>query len=378
MRRGRAGRQDVVQVWARHSAHSEFWPAEILGIDDVGTVHIRFVGWDAGHDIKITEQDRNELMRIPAPRFPVESVVSTAPTSPASAATVEPAAAPPPAAPPPAAPEATPPAARPTLFEAGTVRASEDGSRWRVTNDTQYRGGGQLRARWQLVEPGAGSPRERAPPPPAAEAVEAADSGALARLATAAAAAAAALEAAGQAPSDSSKPPIAGLPPGWSRIMNFGKCQGYRGPAGQRVQSRPAAWREHQEIQENLARVEAAADAAAELVATEPPTEPATPKPAPMTAAEMHAAAAAEGLTLVRSENSAGFKGVSHDPKRASKPFHANLRHGGRSNHLGTFATAEEAALAVARFLGPEGGAAAPTPPTPEPAAERLKFQRIS
>ena len=93
MRRGRAGRQDVVQVWARHSAHSEFWPAEILGIDDVGTVHIRFVGWDAGHDIKITEQDRNELMRIPAPRFPVESVVSTAPTSPASAATVEPAAA---------------------------------------------------------------------------------------------------------------------------------------------------------------------------------------------------------------------------------------------------------------------------------------------
>ena len=59
-----------------------------------------------------------------------------------------------------------------------------------------------MRARWQLVEPGAGSPRERAPPPPAAEAaVEAADSGALARLATAAAAAAAALEAAGQAPS---------------------------------------------------------------------------------------------------------------------------------------------------------------------------------
>ena len=58
--------------------------AKILGIDDMGTVHIRFVGWDAGHDIKITEQDRNELMRILAPRFPVESVVSTAPTSPAS------------------------------------------------------------------------------------------------------------------------------------------------------------------------------------------------------------------------------------------------------------------------------------------------------
>ena len=29
-------------------------------------------------------------------------------------------------------------------------------------------------------------------------------------------------------------------------------------------------------------------------------------------------------------------------------------------------------------FLGPEGAAAAPTPPTPEPAAERSKFQRVS
>ena len=46
----------------------------------------------------------------------------------------------------------------------------------------------------------------------------------------------------------------------------------------------------------------------------------------------------------------------------------AQLTRGGRHNHLGTFATAEEAALAVARFLGPEGVAAALAPPAPEPA----------
>ena len=72
------------------------------------------------------------------------------------------------------------------------------------------------------------------------------------------------------------------------------------------------------------------------------------------------AAAAAEGLTLLRVENprsSTGFKGVTRGGN-SRKPFHAQLTRGGR-NHLGNFATAEEAALAVARFLGPEGVAAA-------------------
>ena len=59
------------------------------------------------------------------------------------------------------------------------------------------------------------------------------------------------------------------------------------------------------------------------------------------------------------------------DDKPRPKPFQAKLRHGGRKNYLGTFATAEEAALAVARFLGPEGVAAALVPePTPLTAAE--------
>ena len=80
-----------------------------------------------------------------------------------------------------------------------------------------------------------------------------------------------------------------------------------------------------------------------------------------MTAAEALAAAAAEGLTLLRADmgirrpsrqNVTGFNCVSRRSS-ASKPFKANLWRDGRTKHLGVFATAEEAALAVARFLGP-------------------------
>ena len=84
-----------------------------------------------------------------------------------------------------------------------------------------------------------------------------------------------------------------------------------------------------------------------------------------MTAAEAHAAAAAEGLALLRAENATGFKGVNRGGKHTSKPFQAQLKRGGRMEYKGIFATAEEAALAVARFLGPEGVAAALVPPEP-------------
>ena len=84
-------------------------------------------------------------------------------------------------------------------------------------------------------------------------------------------------------------------------------------------------------------------------------------------AAEAQAAAAEEGLSLVRAENSTGFKYVRRDPKSVSKPFKAELRHGGRFEYLGYFATAEEAALAIARFLGPKRVAAALAPAAPKP-----------
>jgi hypothetical protein len=88
-----------------------------------------------------------------------------------------------------------------------------------------------------------------------------------------------------------------------------------------------------------------------------------------MTAAEALAAAEAEGLTLVPADNPTGFKYVGHETNSVSKPFKATARRDGSSRHLGMFETAEEAALAVARFLGPESGAAAlATAPAPETA----------
>jgi hypothetical protein len=90
-----------------------------------------------------------------------------------------------------------------------------------------------------------------------------------------------------------------------------------------------------------------------------------------MTAVEALAAAAAEGLELRRSVNSTGFKNVTFDsrPYYSSKPYKAELRHGGRPKHLGYFMTPEEAALTLARFLNTEGEAAALAKAAPKRAA---------
>ena len=66
--------------------------------------------------------------------------------------------------------------------------------------------------------------------------------------------------------------------------------------------------------------------------------------------------AQAEKLTLLVADGSSGYFGVSLKPGR-SKPYQAKVRRGGKTVHLGCFATAEEAALCVAR--SPEGKAAA-------------------
>ena len=69
--------------------------------------------------------------------------------------------------------------------------------------------------------------------------------------------------------------------------------------------------------------------------------------------------AEAEGLTLLVADNKTGYFGVSLDKRlsAAHKPYQARVSRGGNLVHLGSFATAEEAALCIAR--SPEGQEAA-------------------
>ena len=77
---------------------------------------------------------------------------------------------------------------------------------------------------------------------------------------------------------------------------------------------------------------------------------------APLTSEEARQQAQAERLMLMVAETKTGYFGVKLNPSYL-KPYTAQLRRGGKDVHLGCFATAEEAALCVAR--SPEGQAAA-------------------
>ena len=67
--------------------------------------------------------------------------------------------------------------------------------------------------------------------------------------------------------------------------------------------------------------------------------------------------AEAEGLTLLKADNKAGYYGVKLNNPGCPKPYQAQVSRGGKMVHLGSFATAEEAALCIAR--SPEGQEAA-------------------
>ena len=84
-------------------------------------------------------------------------------------------------------------------------------------------------------------------------------------------------------------------------------------------------------------------------------THAALSAPAP-TAEEAAAQALAEGLTLVRSSAQTGYKNVTLSG--GAKPYQSQVSVKGKRKSLGSFASAEEAALAYARFLGPEASAA--------------------
>ena len=58
--------------------------------------------------------------------------------------------------------------------------------------------------------------------------------------------------------------------------------------------------------------------------------------------------AQAEGLTLLKADNTAGYFGVSLDQRVKPKPYKAKVKRGGIKVYLGSFATAEEAALCFA------------------------------
>ena len=76
-----------------------------------------------------------------------------------------------------------------------------------------------------------------------------------------------------------------------------------------------------------------------------------------MLSEEARQQAQAEGLTLLVAENKAGYFGVYLNQRAKTKPYEAQVWRSGQKVSLGTFATAEEAALCVAR--SPEGQEAA-------------------
>ena len=78
---------------------------------------------------------------------------------------------------------------------------------------------------------------------------------------------------------------------------------------------------------------------------------------APLTSEEARQQAQAEKLTLLVAENRAGYFGVHLNNPGKPKPYQARVTRGGNTVSLGYFATAEEAALCVAR--SPEGRAKA-------------------
>merc|ERR1712086_1169554 len=101
-----------------------------------------------------------------------------------------------------------------------------------------------------------------------------------------------------------------------------------------------------------------------------PPPQPVPPSSSeeaaqPLTNEEARQQAQAEGLTLLVADNKAGHFGVRLAHPSQPKPYQAHVRRGGKQVSLGCFATAEEAALCIAR--SPEGQEAAKQAAAPPP-----------
>ena len=120
------------------------------------------------------------------------------------------------------------------------------------------------------------------------------------------------------------------------------------------------------------------AEEAALCVARSPEGQAAAKKaaaaPPPLTSEEARRQAQAEGLTLDVTENKTGYFGVHLSQTSKSKPYQAQVRHGGKMVHLGRFATAEEAALCIAR--SPEGQKAMSSEEEPPPLTSEEALQQ--
>ena len=77
----------------------------------------------------------------------------------------------------------------------------------------------------------------------------------------------------------------------------------------------------------------------------------------PLTSDEARQQAQAEKLTLLVADNKSGYFNVYLSKPGQPKPYQVQVKRGGKHLYLGSFATAEEAALCVAR--SPEGQAMA-------------------
>jgi len=127
----------------------------------------------------------------------------------------------------------------------------------------------------------------------------------------------------------------------------------------------------------------ATAEEAALCFARSPEGREAAKQPAaaaPLTSEEARQQAQAEGLTLLRADTKAGYFGVTlckaERQAGRSKPYHAQVTRDGKRVHLGRFATAEEAALCIAR--SPEGRAAAAPPLTSEEARQQAEAEGLT
>jgi hypothetical protein len=73
---------------------------------------------------------------------------------------------------------------------------------------------------------------------------------------------------------------------------------------------------------------------------------------APLTSGEARRQAQAEKLTLLGADNKSGYFNVHLGKPGKPKPYQAQVTRGGKHVVLGSFATAEEAALCIARSRG--------------------------